>query len=225
MTPTRLQLAFEQTPRTSVKLSGTLQAKGVQMQDTGKQDLPAFDTLTLALDELRPLEQSVKLSLVELNAPKLNGGLVNFSGETTQPSAKLALQDMQLDAEGLAWPFAKPVQFKGSAQIASAASPVVTPASLKFDGNATDQVVKALLDRPALTTTVVGSSSLDEEREGYKRERLKTLLQAENRRAQVVGGAARHGGKRLPCQQATAGGASVPRQCKSSRLGRQATGR
>ena len=51
-----------------------------------------------------------------------------------------------------------------------------------------DKVAKALLDRPALKMTVVGLSSLDEEREAYKRERLKALLQAEKRRAQVVGG-------------------------------------
>jgi hypothetical protein len=51
-------------------------------------------------------------------------------------------------------------------------------------------VAKALVDRPALKMTVVGTASLEAEREGYKRERLKALVQAEKRRAQVVNGSA-----------------------------------
>jgi Domain of Unknown Function (DUF748) len=230
-----LKLAFEQTPRTSVKLSGTVQAKGVAVQDTAKQDLLAFDSLKLALDELRPLEQSVKLSLVELQAPKLevrrdkagrlnlafqnggtpkvqadpqapakpkaeadnkpssgadtapatkpatagatannadkatswrvdvakialNGGWVHFSDDTTQPPVRLAMQDLQLGAESLAWQFTKAMPFKGSAQLALASSPSArsaapaasaapsTAASLKFDGNATDQAAQVNAD-------------------------------------------------------------------------------
>jgi len=53
-----------------------------------------------------------------------------------------------------------------------------------------DQVAKALAERPALKMTVVGTAGLDAEREGYKRERLQALVQAEKRRAQVVSGAA-----------------------------------
>ena len=53
-----------------------------------------------------------------------------------------------------------------------------------------DKVAKALTDRPGLKLTVVGSASLEAEREAYKRERLKALLQAERRRAAVVGGGA-----------------------------------
>ncbi|TXK33334.1 DUF748 domain-containing protein [Ottowia sp. GY511] len=44
-----------------------------------------------------------------------------------------------------------------------------------------DKVAKALTDRPTLKLTVVGTSSLAAEREGYKRERLKTLVAAEKR--------------------------------------------
>ncbi|MEY4884531.1 MAG: hypothetical protein RIS34_2385 [Pseudomonadota bacterium] len=51
-----------------------------------------------------------------------------------------------------------------------------------------DKVAKALSDRPALKMTVVGAASLDVEREAYKRERLKSLMQAEKRRAAVVAG-------------------------------------
>ncbi len=51
-----------------------------------------------------------------------------------------------------------------------------------------DKVAKALADRPALTMTVVGTASLQAEREGYKRERLNALVQAEKRRAALAAG-------------------------------------
>jgi uncharacterized protein involved in outer membrane biogenesis len=48
-----------------------------------------------------------------------------------------------------------------------------------------DKVGKALIDRPGLQMTVVGASSLDQEREGYQRQRVRQLAQAEKRRAAV----------------------------------------
>lgn len=51
-----------------------------------------------------------------------------------------------------------------------------------------DKVAKALVDRPALKLTVVGTSSLDAEREGFKRERLDELVRAEKRRQMVKEG-------------------------------------
>ncbi|SFC10768.1 protein of unknown function [Polaromonas sp. OV174] len=53
-----------------------------------------------------------------------------------------------------------------------------------------DKVAKALTERPALRLTVVGSSSLETEREGYKRQRLDQLVRAEKRRQM-----AKEGGK------------------------------
>lgn len=51
-----------------------------------------------------------------------------------------------------------------------------------------EKVVKALKDRPNLKMTVVGQASLDVEREGYKKERLKALVAAEKRRSLVATG-------------------------------------
>ena len=45
-----------------------------------------------------------------------------------------------------------------------------------------DQVAKALQERPALKMTVVGTASLELEREAYKRSQLQALVQAEKRR-------------------------------------------
>ncbi|MES2424806.1 MAG: hypothetical protein V4562_10290, partial [Pseudomonadota bacterium] len=46
-----------------------------------------------------------------------------------------------------------------------------------------DKVAKALAERPALTLTVVGTASLEAERDGARKERLRQMLQAEKRRA------------------------------------------
>jgi hypothetical protein len=52
-----------------------------------------------------------------------------------------------------------------------------------------DKVAKALLERPALNMTVVGSASLAHEREAYKRVQLQALILAEKRRGGVLNGA------------------------------------
>ena len=47
-----------------------------------------------------------------------------------------------------------------------------------------DKVAKALQERPALKMTVVGTASLDVERDAYKRQQLQALVQGEKRREQ-----------------------------------------
>jgi hypothetical protein len=49
-----------------------------------------------------------------------------------------------------------------------------------------DKVAQALVARPALKMTVVGTASLQAEREAYRRERLNALVQAEKRRTNVL---------------------------------------
>jgi hypothetical protein len=51
-----------------------------------------------------------------------------------------------------------------------------------------DKVAKALTDRPGLQMTVVGTASLEQEREGYQRQRLRALTQIEKRRAAARSG-------------------------------------
>ncbi|MDP3134491.1 MAG: hypothetical protein Q8M78_16320, partial [Burkholderiaceae bacterium] len=45
------------------------------------------------------------------------------------------------------------------------------------------RVAKALVDRPSLTLTVVGTANLDEERTAYQRERLQAQIRAERQRS------------------------------------------
>lgn len=67
-----VKLAFEQTPRLAVKLSGQVQTRDVKMTDREGQDLLAFDRLTVNMADVRPLEQVVDLAQVELLKPVLH---------------------------------------------------------------------------------------------------------------------------------------------------------
>lgn len=85
------KVAFEQTPATSVRISGTVTAEkvrllaaqagpppaaapaaGAKAPPPARPDLLAFDRLQITMDDVRPLEQFVKLSAVELTAPTLS---------------------------------------------------------------------------------------------------------------------------------------------------------
>ena len=75
-----IQLAFEQNPAPSLKISGSVTAGKVRLLEArppgsapgAGPELLAFDRLHLVLDDVRPLEQLVKLSAVELSAPLLS---------------------------------------------------------------------------------------------------------------------------------------------------------
>ena len=67
-----VKLAFEQTPRLAVKLSGQVQTRDVKMTDREGQDLLAFDRLTVDMADVRPFEQVVNLAQVELLKPVLH---------------------------------------------------------------------------------------------------------------------------------------------------------
>ena len=66
-----IQVAFQQTPELAVKLTGSLGLSGVRLADTQAQELLALDALKLTLADVQPLAQVVKLSRVELAAPRL----------------------------------------------------------------------------------------------------------------------------------------------------------
>lgn len=67
-----VKLAFEQTPRLAVKVSGQVQTRDVKMTDREGQDLLAFDRLTVDMADVRPFEQVVNLTQVELLKPVLH---------------------------------------------------------------------------------------------------------------------------------------------------------
>lgn len=83
---------------------------------------------------------------IEVDKVAVLGGTVQWTDETTAPRAQLALRDLVFDAAGIALPFAQPLQFSGSALLASGAADsaakgaAAQTASLTFGGSATDRV-------------------------------------------------------------------------------------
>jgi uncharacterized protein involved in outer membrane biogenesis len=67
-----VRIAFEQAPKMAVKLTGSVQASKVRMADRAGQDLLAYERLKIDLADVRPLDQVVRLSQVELTAPVLS---------------------------------------------------------------------------------------------------------------------------------------------------------
>ncbi len=69
-----VKVAFEQTPATSVRISGTVTADKVRLREVqgAGRELLDFERLQISMDDVRPLEQMVKLSAVELTAPTLH---------------------------------------------------------------------------------------------------------------------------------------------------------
>lgn len=66
-----VRLHFEKTPRPSVRLSGVVELKGLQLADVKGQDLLALEALRVDMADVRPLEQVVKLASVALTGPRL----------------------------------------------------------------------------------------------------------------------------------------------------------
>ena len=186
-----IKVAFEETSKPSVKISGQVDLLGARVSDAKALGLLAFDALQVTLDDARPLEQIVKISQIELKAPILDirrdkaglinllqlsgspdaakpatttkppaspwkvevakvvlrGGVVNWSDDSMASPARLALQDLSLDASAIAIPFVQPLQFNGTAQVTglSEAKGVAAAGSLlKFSGTATDQTADIL---------------------------------------------------------------------------------
>ncbi|NBW48713.1 MAG: DUF748 domain-containing protein, partial [Betaproteobacteria bacterium] len=67
-----IKLGFVQSPQTAVTLSGSVTVSRLAVQDTKGKPLFSADTLQVGLADVRPLERSVKLSGITLNAPVLN---------------------------------------------------------------------------------------------------------------------------------------------------------
>ena len=139
-----VKVAFEQTPNTVVRLSGSVTAEQVRLRDTSAagREMLAFERLHVSLDDVRPLEQFVKLSAVELNAPTLQitrdrAGRLNLlppvangvSGATKNIVASARLEEARglNDAEKQAQTAQTVASPASSAPAQSAPAPASTP--------------------------------------------------------------------------------------------------
>ncbi|WP_426388944.1 DUF748 domain-containing protein [Variovorax sp. R-27] len=66
-----LKIGFEQAATTGLKITGTVEAHATKVADARGRDLLAFDSLKLALADVRPLESVFHLSEVALVKPQL----------------------------------------------------------------------------------------------------------------------------------------------------------
>jgi hypothetical protein len=196
-----VKLAFEQNPTTQVRLSGTVGVDKLAVADAAGGDLLAVQQIKVGLEDVRPLQQVVRLSKVEIQSPQVSAargrdGRINlvppappaaanapekiagqqapagaaaqkasekspetpskakpwevavaqvlvhaggatWSDDAVAPKARLALSQLELDAKGIALPFAQPLQFTGSATLEKT--------TLTFGGQATDQAATATL--------------------------------------------------------------------------------
>lgn len=87
-----VRVAFEQAPRMSVKLTGTVQARDVRLTDRQGGDLLSYERLKVDMADVRPLEQVVHLSQVELTAPVITAvrdasGQINLAQLAPSPAA------------------------------------------------------------------------------------------------------------------------------------------
>ena len=97
-----LVVAFEQRPKLSLNITGSVGADGIEVVDAASQQLLQVGSVKVAIDELRPLEQLARVKRIDVAAPHVFAardakGHVNLqlagaapSGATT-PVAKLPL--------------------------------------------------------------------------------------------------------------------------------------
>ncbi|MFO1243935.1 MAG: DUF748 domain-containing protein [Ramlibacter sp.] len=117
-----LKLAFEQAPAVAVKLSGSVQLQGVRLATPDAAPLLAFESLTLALDDVRPLDRVLGLRSLALTAPRLAlrrnaSGQLNLPQAPTPPATRTA-------ASGTATAAAAPVSPAPAWQLSLASASV-----------------------------------------------------------------------------------------------------
>jgi uncharacterized protein involved in outer membrane biogenesis len=66
-----LRLAFEQRPRLSLRISGTIDVAGLKVVDAASQQVLDAGSVRVAISELRPLERVLHLGRVDVQAPHL----------------------------------------------------------------------------------------------------------------------------------------------------------
>ncbi|MEP7139823.1 MAG: DUF748 domain-containing protein, partial [Caldimonas sp.] len=66
-----LKVAFEQRPSLSLNVTGSVAAKGLKVVDAASKQLLEVGSVKVAIDELRPLEQRIRVSSIDVDAPQL----------------------------------------------------------------------------------------------------------------------------------------------------------
>ncbi|MCD6674329.1 MAG: DUF748 domain-containing protein [Burkholderiaceae bacterium] len=101
-----LRLAFEQTPKPSLRVTGSLMLSALKAVDRQGADALAFDALELQLAELRPLERKLHLASVKLTGPQLTvrrsrDGRIDLLSPSAASSASDSVADKPAEADAL----------------------------------------------------------------------------------------------------------------------------
>ena len=120
-----IKIAFEQTPATVVRISGTVTADQVRLTSPGAPGgkLLAFERLQVVMDDVRPLDQRVKLTSVTLTAPVLDLTR-DKTGQLNVLSRPSATPAVSVTPAAVA-----PVVVAAPVAVASAANAAVAPAA------------------------------------------------------------------------------------------------
>lgn len=111
-----LKIAFEQRPQAAVKLSGSAQARQVRIAGRDREPLLSWERLSVALEDVRPLEQVLRLGSIELDAPV-------FSARRDAAGATNLAQLAAPTPDASAPPAPSASQAPGSAQATAAKAP------------------------------------------------------------------------------------------------------
>ncbi|HEY0202372.1 MAG TPA: DUF748 domain-containing protein, partial [Burkholderiaceae bacterium] len=96
-----LRLSFEQTPAMAVKLAGVVQAHGVKLADSARQELLSLDALKINVADLQPLARTGQIDTVVLEGPRLSvrrdhGGKLNLDfSASSAPATTSASQQKE----------------------------------------------------------------------------------------------------------------------------------
>jgi uncharacterized protein involved in outer membrane biogenesis len=221
-------VAFEQRPKLSIKVAGSVGARDIEVVDAAAHELLKVGNVQVKIDELRPLERLVRLQSVAIDAPHvlaardasghvnlllaaesprgaavpvarvplpttsasaaasdvriaassaasaprraastptaavettpwrvavealtLRAGRLDWNDASTTPAAALALRDVALDAQKIAWPVAAPVVFRGEAALGGSEA----RGKLAFSGQGDTQGAKLTVSLASLPLT------------------------------------------------------------------------
>ena len=124
-----LNIAFEQRPKLSLRVSGTVDVGGLALADAAAAPLLEAGRIHVVIDELRPLEGLVKLGRIEVEAPHLlavrnTAGKVNLLLEAdaaAAPSRPLARVPLPTTAASAAAAASAPTASRWKVQLAELA--------------------------------------------------------------------------------------------------------
>jgi len=153
-----LQLAFEQTEQTVVKLSGQLSTRQLQLSSarTGAE-LLAFERLSIQLKDVRPLARQLQLGRIEWTQPHLTirrnhaGALELMTLAATKPSGNASKSEAST-------PFS--IRATGQKDIKSAAAAPTSPWQLTVDELLLQDGALTWLDAALPKPTQLGVTSL-----------------------------------------------------------------